>query len=55
MYLHLAKSVQMNIMSKYKEKGEIKDNKCVYTLPTYNEDGKEKKVTFTSQNQIIKK
>ena len=29
--------------------GEIKDNGRVYTLPTYNEDGDEKKVTFTSQ------
>ncbi|MED1511570.1 YxeA family protein [Bacillus proteolyticus] len=29
--------------------GEIKDNKRVYTLPTYGEDGGEKKVTFASQ------
>ncbi|ACK92043.1 YxeA family protein [Bacillus cereus] len=29
--------------------GEIKNNKRVYALPTYNKDGDEKKVTFASQ------
>lgn len=28
--------------------GEIKDNRRYYTLPAYDEDGVEKKVTFTS-------
>lgn len=35
--------------------GEIKDNRRVYTLPTYNEDGEEKRLLSLAKNQIMKK
>ncbi|WP_370044542.1 DUF1093 domain-containing protein [Lysinibacillus sp. RC79] len=32
--------------------GEMKDNRRYYTLPAYDEDGVEKKVTFSSAKSI---